>query len=355
MKKEFVKEIFLIRSVACLAIVFLHSIDSSNHKFGETSISIGMEMALLFGTPTFVFISEFILGRSYSENIPSGFLKKRIKNLLIPYVSMGIIYAFVEMDYNEISTYLVAIEIFKNLFLLHYTGYFVVIIFQFYILHVLFHKFLNRWNPKKILLISLIINVGYLAFFNYVPPFSFIPMSELIWDYASWKPFFAWLFYFTFGYYAGKNFEQFKFLITKNNKIWSVGVLLSLFIVITLQFLNLPETVNSKRADIVIYTAFIIPLIFYVGMKMKSIPNFFYFISNYSFSIYLLHKIFIIYFERISFFDNRSLYITFVFFVSLVLSIFVSFILNKFNFGKYIVGNVTSYQNKVSNRKRKAS
>ena len=91
MNKKTIDEIFLMRSIACLSIVFLHGIARSFLE--ENGIVGSISLLLTFGTPTFVFISEFILARSYPEQLPTNFWGKRVKYVLFPYLLFGTFYA----------------------------------------------------------------------------------------------------------------------------------------------------------------------------------------------------------------------------------------------------------------------
>lgn len=346
MKKEIVNEIFIIRSIACLSIVLLHTLMSGIKKIPDTNgtlidITTGTSMILLFGTPVFVFISEFLLAKSYSTSIPKNFLSKRAKFLLIPYAIMGIFYAAIELDNFTLRGFL--IHSLRNILFADYTGYFIVIIFQFYILHKVFYKYLSNVPAKKMLIISFIINVLYLAFFNFIPPLNFIPHALYLWDTFSWIPFIGWIFYFVLGYYCGKNIQLFRMFNQKYKYFIFIGTLVSLSIVLIMKELGLPEVVSSKRVDVLIFTSFMIPLLFYLSSKIKNVPSFIVVISNYSFNIYLLHKIFIHYLEKLPV-DNVFLYVIFMFSISIGSSMLAAKLINILPFGKYIVGNTTKFK-----------
>ena len=172
--KNYINEIFIVRSIACLAIVLLHSLNYAIVGYRENLTTIeyfassGFGMLFYFGTPTFVLISEILIANSYKDSIPKNFLKKRFKLILIPYIIMAIFYSFVDIHLNStpLTFKSFIVESLKNIFLGDWHGYFVLIIFQFYILHVLLHNKLKEWKPKLVLSISFIVNLGYLSFFR---------------------------------------------------------------------------------------------------------------------------------------------------------------------------------------------
>lgn len=84
MERKMNSEMFVLRSVACLSIALLHALyrvyDDGNTPWVE---SVGL--LLTFGTPVFVFISQFVLSFAYPNEIPARFWEKRIKYILLPY------------------------------------------------------------------------------------------------------------------------------------------------------------------------------------------------------------------------------------------------------------------------------
>ncbi|MCD8511872.1 MAG: acyltransferase family protein [Bacillus sp. (in: Bacteria)] len=163
-----IKEIFIIRAIACLSIVLLHAIGigltSISNEVGTLSYITfdSINMFLFFGTPTFIFISELLIAYSYrNRKLPSHFLKKRFKLLFLPFLFMALFYSIPHA--TSINDW--GLKIFLNVFIGDFHGYFVLIIFQFYVLHLLLHKFLQKWRPKVVLTISLAINIAYLSVF----------------------------------------------------------------------------------------------------------------------------------------------------------------------------------------------
>ncbi|MFP3723564.1 acyltransferase family protein, partial [Priestia filamentosa] len=350
-KKEHVNEIFFIRSIACLAIVLIHAITSSLTKFQDitaTSYNLlsSLQMTLMFGTPMFIFISEFLLSKT-SKQVNKHFFIKRFKFLILPYLFMAIIYAIVDERSNGLRA--IIIDILKNIFFANFIGYFIIIIFQFYFLHFLFQKSFQKWKAHYVLIIAFIVNVSYLAFFNFIPPSNVIPQAYYIWYRLSWLPFVGWIFYFALGYYCGFYYNSYKSFIYRYRYYLVVGTIISFVAMLILQHLGLPEMVSSKRIDVLVFTTFLITTLFYLVSKIKVVPSVIFIINNYSFSIYLLHGVFIMFLEKIPF-RNVTLYIISMFFLSLTLSISISKIINLLPVGKYLVGNVTTYKNTVTSK-----
>lgn len=229
-----------------------------------------------------------------------------------------------------------------------------MIIFQFYFLHYIYQKHLNRLDAKLVLAISFLVNISYLAFFNFIQPVEEIPHSEYVWNRLSWLPFTGWIFYFSIGYYCGKYYLFFKQFSKKYKYLLFFGSVINLILVILLQHLGLPERVSSKRVDLLVLTTFLIPTLFYLSSNVHKLPPWLFALSNYSFSIYLLHKIFM-HFHLILPIDQLGFFIISNFFLSVIGSIFIAWLMNKIPFGKYLVGNVANFKGRRRRRRKTQS
>lgn len=346
MGKKIINEIFLLRSIACLSLVLNHAIERSFHN--PSDLMNAINTLLTFGTPCFIFISEFILSKSYPNKLPSNFWNKRVKYILVPYFMFGIFYAIAKGFEQSISSgepIMLAIGhlVWRNIFLAEYHGYFIIIIFQFYLLHFYFSKYLQKWSPKWVIGCSLLINVVYLAFFNFVEP---IPtaLGEYIWRWFYWIPFFGWVFYFTVAYYSGRYYTIF---IEKLNK-YSKWVLVSPIIIASVSiifYLNgFYPIVSSKKVDMLFFTMSMLLFIYFVSTKIKKVPKIIVTISQYSFGIYLFHPFFMAVMSILIEGPLSDMHWAFKLIVNFVgsttLSILVMYLLNKIPYGYYLIGKV---------------
>lgn len=355
MKPNLINEVFWLRSIACLAVTFGHAQQLAYTHFTEPSIfhtlSYLFYMIVLFGVPVFVFISEFLLGNKYSNGVPPGFLIKRIKILIAPYVFINIIFALFDTKEWSMNTFLT--ETAKNIFLGNSTIYFVLIIFQFYLLHIFLLKYLNKISPKIVLPVALLINIVYLGIFNFTePPKN--PYAQYFWDPGYWMPFTGWIFYFVLGFYCGKNYKKVKNTIKAYGKLILIMPLITFVIML---FMNKYFLISqdSKRIDMLLFSTSMIFLIMYLASFMKSTPKVVMLISNYSFSIFLLNEIFFLLFLNVTPppYLNMLAYSLIAFVLCLACSICTSFFVNKLKFGKYLVGNIMDFEVKqVPNAKK---
>ncbi|UTR09836.1 acyltransferase family protein [Evansella sp. LMS18] len=338
MNKKIIKEIFWLRALACLAVVTVHAVYTTlghyEQRIGTFSeyILILLRFLAFFGTPAFVFISELLLSRSYPAGVPKGFFKKRVQFLLVPFLFMAVVYAV--MLGNTWSE--TAERMLNNWFLAGFTGYFVLIIFQFYLLHVLLHKKLRTWPAKIVLPAALLINGAYLAFFNFSEPANII-FADQIWRSAHWLPFTGWIFYFTLGYYAGRNYEEFLALLHRKKKLFFALPAVSMLLLIALVRTDILTVVSSKRIDILLYTTGMIGVIFILASYRKTVPGFIMTINKYSFNIYLLHNIFLYNLPFIKFM-HPIIYFAFTFCIGVAAPIFISRLLSDWKYTPYLIG-----------------
>ncbi|MGH0590581.1 acyltransferase family protein [Bacillus mycoides] len=343
-----VPEITILRSLACLSVVLIHAITRSPANFGsDNTIDIFIsyiQLLLMYGTPMFVFISIFVIVYNYKDKLPDNFISKRVRFILFPFICMGIFYASISNYGNGFHAILV--QSIKNIVLGDFHGYFILIIFQFYFLYIIFNKVEKFFSPKIVLVSSLLINLIYLSFFNFIKPFN-IPYGDYIWYQYSWIPFPGWIIYFFIGYYAGSYYDYFKTWLNKNFK-WIISLwILTGIIVILFQHFNIITVTSSKRIDVLLFT---ILLFFHAASKIKHVPKFLILISQYSFGIYLLHPFFHrtianMILIKIPQFNTLfgSLFIDF--FIGILSPIPVVYLLNKLKIGPYIIGKVRSNRN----------
>ncbi|MFC7677900.1 acyltransferase [Paenibacillus sp. GCM10028914] len=162
-KREKLPELQLVRAFAILGVLSVHSTSyaatamvNSNYFFIYNFMNIFMK----YGTPTFIFLSSFVLFYNYYERpltkeLIGGFFKKRMLYIIIPYIVFSVFYFGLlhVIYYQDRSLQDTIISFFSKLL----TGkaythlYFVFISIQFYVLFplilLLFKKIpqLSKW------------------------------------------------------------------------------------------------------------------------------------------------------------------------------------------------------------------
>lgn len=156
----------LLRAIACMSIVLLHSTTQIGRQIGMPDIEMYylLRIALCFATPTFIILSEVILANKYKNRIPNGFFKKRIAYIFIPFVCFAFIDATISYNY-QFDAALFG-KFYRNL-LGNYMGYFIIIILQFYVLHYLVVRFkINMFFFAPFSFIIMVVHLYILNFSN---------------------------------------------------------------------------------------------------------------------------------------------------------------------------------------------
>lgn len=117
--------------------------------------------------------------------------------------------------------------------------------------------------------------------------------------------------------------------------ILSGMVIVTIFVVCNYLF-GILTLVDSKRFDTPIYVTLVILLFFLIASYFKYVPRFIIFISNYSFSIYLIHYFFV---HRLGALHDHPL-LNILFTLTVTFSICIAYVMNLSKFGKYIVGGI---------------
>lgn len=289
--KERLQEVFVLRSIACLSIGLLHSINKIYDDPSETVNVI--RLILSFGTPAFVFISEMVLSHAYPDGVPRGFWTKRVKYILVPYVVFGFVHALGEAVLEAEGALIPAFLKYSVQYILlgDFALYFILIIFQFYLLHAFVApKVFSRFSAKTVLSVSLVVSMSYWAFFNFVPRFP-IPFAEYVYTRFFMLPFVGWSFYFALAWYCGRRYRE---LIALLNR-WRVAVWLAFAASGAWMIGNLLTdtitAVSSKRLDMVLFATSASLFVLHVASRARRIHPFWVKTSQISFGLFLVHPV----------------------------------------------------------------
>ncbi|WP_052487681.1 acyltransferase [Gordoniibacillus kamchatkensis] len=149
MAKPKIEEIQYLRAFAFLAVVVQHSI---GHYFAvpEASLADGVLMGLIlllakFAVPLFIFITGLVLFYNYDSGVRFvPFVRKRCKDILLPYLPWAILYAvmFHHLDATWTSIRQFALDVVTGTASYHL--WYIVMIFQFYLLFPLLQRAIVR-------------------------------------------------------------------------------------------------------------------------------------------------------------------------------------------------------------------
>ena len=291
-------EIDMIRAIACLSVVYNHVITNyqkfSGADFLDTTPFLIIRYMFLFATPIFILISITLLARSYPDKLPKNFLWTRFKYIFVPYALIGLFSAYLHSLKSE-STFL---EIAWNIVGLgEWHGFFILVIFQFYVLYYFLNRPLRKINPWVAVTAAFLVSFSHLYAIENVEAYRQFIFAE----YPLWyrTHIFAWFSYFVAGFYIGVYYEQLAAFATK----WKFGLAAFAALGFAWIFYNVKEVgytvVSSDRYDMFFYTIAVFFLLVVVFQRLKRPQPLLEIVSSFSFFIYLSHMTFILGLSRI--------------------------------------------------------
>ena len=263
----------------------------------------------------------------------------------MPYILIPFLYGLYYVAFKGFSGQQFVDFIIGTVIKTHWHGYFVIIIFQFYILHVVFIKWLKNVPAWMVLLSSLLINVTYLYISNFTDPLEWPELLRAALPYLK-LPFVAWIFYFTVAFYLGRNLDVLKKYRRIGFPIAIMATVFSLSGVLYLYYSDIFSGVTSLHLGILFYTVSLFFSLYYFFGKFGHVPKWVMIISNYSFSIYLLHMLMIEILAVILPSIHIGLYTIFVFVGAVGASMVFAWIISKFPKSEFLIGQIRSVSSK---------
>lgn len=213
MKKQ-VNEAYILRAIACLAVIFVHisAIPLSTLLPDSLHMKIFslLNRSAKFTTPTFIFISGLTLFYSYRDKKLDyiRFYKKRLTATILPYILWTFIYYqyFIYEEYHVFSwDFLIEKLLWADM---SYHLYFILTILQFYLLFGVFLYCFKKFNPNIVLAILLIISLFTVKYirFEYVDRF-----------------FARYVFFFGLGCYTAINLDTIREKLWKHKYLIATG------------------------------------------------------------------------------------------------------------------------------------
>lgn len=325
-----IKEWDLLRAIACVSIVLLHTTTwiISLQTPVENELYTFLRLILCFATPTFILLSIIILANRYPDKLPKKFWSSRILYIYLPFVAFSAIDALNRM--NEIKGF--GEYFYNNVVLGRFTGWFILVIFQLYFLYWLITKF--RWSRW------IIFPLGIVA--------SYIHFHELLFSRDFYETYALelritatiWLMYFVFAYYVGRHYTVIAPWLLKGRYVLLLLVAASIYYLYD-RYEALNIIVESR-------TIYLVPTVITVTLtilawgqlvpKLKIVDL----ISRYAFAIYLGHWQVMFYVAKpiVDTFEATYIRIPLIFSVAIAGSILFAYALQHVPGGQFVVGKI---------------
>lgn len=169
--RRYIPEINLLRAMAILAVVMIHSTSNALVQLQTSSSFYGLYVFLhefaVFAVPAFIFISGFVLtynyvGKPLNGGTISTFYRKRIWNAVLPYVIFSLFYILLKTKFSPPadSTTKFLGQVLTGQAYGHL--YFMFVIIQYYILFpVLLLALRSGWVRRHIWWIGIVLQFAY--------------------------------------------------------------------------------------------------------------------------------------------------------------------------------------------------
>ncbi|MCM3705708.1 acyltransferase family protein [Cytobacillus firmus] len=333
-----IKEWNLLRFVACLSIVLLHSTTQSARELGYpgTEIYQFFRIFLCYATPAFIVLSVIILANRYPDKLPEKFWMNRMKWIYVPFLIFAILDAIIGKYFNP--NLMVGQKILDNMITGKFVGWFILVIFQFYFLHYLVVRY--KWSLKWLFPISMIIMFAY-SFYALENPVSLEGYSHLL-----KLPFLGWFGYFTIAFIIGKHYKKISLFLYKYR--WRTLLALGISILYLYgSFESGNVAVNSRRLDLYPLVISVSSVIIAWGQKIPKL-NFIDLVSSYSFGIYLVHWQVLRFLAPYTaeYFTNPLGHVLSLFGLTLLISMMIIKLITLVPYGDFIIGKVKKKKTK---------
>ncbi|WP_188206902.1 acyltransferase [Alkalibacillus aidingensis] len=356
MNRQRIDEIGYMRGIAMLAVVLVHVTAVAFRMVEPTSQTYSFYMFMnrffRFGTPTFIFITGFVMFYGYYyKQVNGAFLRKYFRNrmlfIFVPYLVWVILYE-VHLYHNS-GPFQLTLDYLSNLLVLIFQGntfyhfYFFFVLIQLYLLFplLLYATQKMKWFRWSLPFLGLVVQVVvYVTNYHY----SWLP--------ASTSYFMSFFFYFCLGGMIGIYFERIMASFKKSVAVILIIIMLVVGSIYVYMYhlmrwgLNNFGPLNFEYMYFMFASLSAITLLMGTHYFVKKGPSWLRKQLNalgaYSFGIFLIHPMVINYLDNFLIWDGSRLFhigIGLRFVLTLVICYLIVYLFKRFvPLSNYIVG-----------------
>ncbi len=315
---EYIREVDIIRAIAIIGVLIVHATALTVVTLNPQSSLYGLydflNIAFKYGTPTFIFLSSFVLFRSYIHRslapaLVKRFYLRRLVYIVLPYLLFSIIYvamkSYFYYGFGEWWAWLYDLIVRIMTGKAHSHLYFVIISIQLYICFPLILKLLqsSRWMARNAYWIGFAIQWTFIVLNKY---YLHLPNK------GSWA--LSYFSFFMLGAYVGIHYSSLlkKFYLIRSSALPILSLILIWFVGLTAHF----GLIHANRVYQIswhsfwyelawnLHTASTAILIFYgvhhVSNRLpNAVLNLLSRLGQASFGIYLVHPLLLIAYEAL--------------------------------------------------------
>ncbi|WP_170234616.1 acyltransferase family protein [Macrococcus equipercicus] len=333
-------ELNYLRIIFCLIIITTHILTeyTLNYQPDDKQIKViyWIRMAIIFGTPGFIMLSQLLVTMNYKAALPKNYLSSRFSFIVVPYLIIGLFYSLSESQANG-HTYWH--EFMFAVVSGNWHGYFVIVIVQFFLLNLIVYKYFPGLLGSKLAVVAAFaVNTAYLFAHNTIEPF-----RQFMAAYYPLSPdtfILGWISYYFIGSYIGLNYERFLTFVKEHTTVVIIMAIASYMLFIVIKQHDYWD-VSSFNYATILFTACMFLLMLRVSTTMTSfMPKTAAQISAYSFFIYLFHPLILdaVYNYTSRFQEHTILFISTSIIIVLGCCIGVGTLLRDFPIFKYVIG-----------------
>lgn len=309
-------EIDYLRSFAIISVILIHTTALATQNVADiNTLVISNEIVRLanfYAVPLFVFISGFVLYYKYRDSFSKKkFYANRAKSILPSYILFSLIYQFKSTIQSYVyggelqvpSIYDVTLKLLTTSS--HGNFWFIGLIIQMYMIYPPLAKIYNNMSEKNKTSLFMVSIIGIQYIWNIIKPFTNIYFNTLY--PLIYALFLSHIFYFVLGMYVCEHYPQMKKRIIESQKIIIILLIITLLCTTYLRIQNLVQYGNyidgPKYYRLIPYSLSIVynvcafSTIFYISIKFSnksgSTTKIISEIGKYSYSIYLVHGLFV--------------------------------------------------------------
>ncbi|GLC87251.1 acyltransferase family protein [Lysinibacillus piscis] len=326
----------VLRTVACLSVVLLHATTNTAIVNGDVHNDYYQffRLVLCFATPTFILLSIIILAKRYPANLPVFFLWRRCQYIFIPFLCFATFYASnATLRYDENFGYM----LYRHIVLGDFSGWFVLTIFQFYMLFFIIRKY----QLSSVWFVPIFGTLGIL-YSLFISAFPVLNDAVSRWLLIGWLP------YFAIAYIWGTHYTWLAVKLVHYRLATLIWCILSIAILAISYHMGL-TAITSRRLDMILLVLAITCCILAYGQLLPKLPII-QIISSYSFGIFLLHWLIQDYLAPYTaLLPSTVLQVLVLFISSLLLCIICLNILARLPYSYYLIGKLPKQKTAKSN------